>query len=101
MKVVWTDLARSQLKEIYQYYKEVASVKVASSIRQKIFAKTSKLSKNAELGQEEFNPVVAEMNYRYLVSGNYKVIYRVAKKEKIILIASVFDTRRDPGTLKV
>lgn len=69
MKVIWTDFAKSQLKEIYLYYKEVASVKVAHSIEQKIFIKTRKLSRNHQLGQE--------------------------------VIVWVFDTRRDPGTLKL
>ena len=44
MKVTWTELANSQLKEACQYYKEVASAKVAASIRSKIYEKTRRLS---------------------------------------------------------
>lgn len=101
MKVIWTDLAKWQLKEIYLYYKEVASLKVAHAIEQKIFIKTRKLARNHQLGQEEINPAVAGLKYRYLVSGSYKIIYRVLEKEKTVLIVSVFDTRRDPGSLKL
>ncbi len=101
MRVIWTDFAKSQLKEIYLYYKEVASIKVAHSIEKKIFIKTRKLSRNHQLGQEEFNPAVAGKKYRYLVSGSYKIMYRVLEEDKIVLIVSVFDTRRDPGTLKL
>ena len=41
------------------------------------------------------------MSYRYLVSGNYKIVYRVIQKEKTVLIAAVFDTRQDPDDLRV
>jgi plasmid stabilization system protein ParE len=50
MKVIWTELARSQLREACQYYKEVASAKVAASIRAKAYEKTRKLSRFPELG---------------------------------------------------
>jgi len=58
MKVVWTELARFQLQEIYQYYSEVASRKVAESIKNKIFIKTLKLSQFPEIGQIENNSLV-------------------------------------------
>jgi toxin ParE1/3/4 len=101
MKVIWTELAKFQLKEACQYYKETASSKVAASIRLKIYEKASKLSRYPELGQKENNPLVAAMNYRYLVSGNYKIVYRIIPDKKIILIAAVFDTRQDPNDLQV
>ena len=101
MKVFWTELAKSQLKEACQYYKETASAKVAASIRSKVYEKTRKLSHFPEIGQKENNPLVAAMDYRYLVSGNYKIIYRIIPKEKTVLIAAVFDTRQDPNDLQV
>lgn len=101
MKVVWTELAKSQLREACQYYKEVAGAKVSASIRIKIFEKTKKLSRFPELGQVESTPLIAAMKYRYLVSGNHKIVYKVVVEEKIVLIAAVFDTRQDPDDLKV
>ena len=101
MKVIWTELAKSQLKEACQYYKEIASAKVAASIKSKIYEKTRKLSRFPEIGQRENNPLVAAMNYYYLISGNYKIVYRIIPKEKIVLIAAVFDTRQDPDDLRV
>jgi plasmid stabilization system protein ParE len=101
MKVVWTELAKAQLKEASQYYKEVAGNKVAKSIKTKIFEKTRKLSRHPEIGQLEQNTMVAALRYRYLVSGNYKIIYRIWNEEKIIMIASLFDTRQHPDTLEV
>ncbi len=101
MKILWTETAKSQLKEAYQYYKEVAGTKVAKSIKRKIFEKTAKLSSHPEIGQHEQHMLVASLGYRYLVVGNYKIIYRILKEEGIILIAAIFDTRQHPDALTI
>ena len=101
MKVTWTALAKSQLKEACQYYKETASIKVAASIRLRIYEKTRKLSRFPEMGQIESNPLVAAIGYRYLVSGNYKIIYRIIVEESMVLVVGVFDTRQNPDDLQV
>jgi toxin ParE1/3/4 len=101
MKVSWTELAKSQLKEACQYYKEVASAKVAASIRSKVYEKTRKLSHFPEIGQKEDNPLVAAIGYRYLISGKYKIVYRIIPEEETVLIAAVFDTRQNPDDLQV
>jgi toxin ParE1/3/4 len=101
MKIIWTELAKFQLKEACQYHKETASVKVAALIRSKIYGKVRKLSRFPEIGQKENNPLVVDMGYRYLVSGNYKIVYRIIPEEKALLIAAVFDTRQDPDDLQV
>lgn len=100
MRILWSDLAKAQLKEIFRYYKEVAGVKVARSIKNKIIKKPSLLIKQPEMGQLEDNPMVANRGYRYLVDGKYKIVYKVYS-EKEILIATVFDTRQNPTKLKV
>ena len=42
---------------------------------------------------DDINP-----NYRRIVSGNYKILYRV-ENDKIIIFA-IFDTRQNPNKLK-
>ncbi|MBI5215802.1 MAG: type II toxin-antitoxin system RelE/ParE family toxin [Ignavibacteriae bacterium] len=51
------------------------------------------------MGQEE--PLLRQRkgNYRYLVEGNYKIIYRVVRQT--VIIVTVFDTRRNPESLQV
>jgi len=93
MHIVWSDLAKANLKEIYNYYKEVASVRVAKSITNKIIKKPGALTKQPELGQTEENPTVLGRGFRYLVEGNYKIVYKVYSGNDEILIAAVFDTR--------
>lgn len=41
-----------------------------------------------------------ENTYRYLICKNYKIIYSVDQKLKLIKIADVFDTRQNPTKIK-
>lgn len=100
MRIIWTDLAKANVKEIYTYYKEKVSIKVAKSVKNKIINKTRLLTKNPEMGQVEENPMVVNRGFRYLVEGNFKIVYKVFKTDKAILISTVFDTRQNPTKLK-
>jgi plasmid stabilization system protein ParE len=53
------------------------------------------LVKHKELGKVEENNNVSGGGFRFLVSGNYKIVYRIIDS-KSILIASVFDCRQNP-----
>lgn len=101
MRIVWSDVAKANVKKIHSYYQEVAGKKVAQSITRKIIKKPRVLTKQPEIGQVEENPVVAGRWFRYLVEGNYKIVYKVYAEDKQILIATVFDTRENPTRLKV
>ena len=94
MKVIWTDFAANSLFEIYRYYSEAASKNVAHRIRFKIFSTTKQLLKHPLSGQVEPNLQKLGEDHRYLVEGNYKIIYK--KVNEGVLITDVFDTRQDP-----
>lgn len=100
MKILWSDTAKFQLKEIYDYYKEVAGVKMSKSIKEKLIKKPGKLLKYPEMGQVEDNPMVKGKIFRYLVEGHHKLVYKVYPNQRIILIVAVFDTRQNPTSLK-
>lgn len=68
--------------------------KVAHKIRKQILASTKQLIQNPESGQTELNLEKLNQKYRYLVVGNYKVIYKFVKDE--IRIVDIFDTRQNP-----
>jgi plasmid stabilization system protein ParE len=82
------------LREIFHYYKVNASLKVARSIKSEILSNTKKLRKNPLIGQEEPFLEHLGLGHRYLVVGNYKVIYRCIEDQ--ILITDVFDARQNP-----
>ncbi len=94
MKVIWTDFASGMLLEIYQYYKEKAGPAVSKKIKSEIFAATKQLIKHPISGQIEINLERLNENHRYLVAGNYKIIYKEISEG--VLITDVFDTRQDP-----
>ncbi len=94
MKIIWTDFAIDNLKDIFDYYSEIATNKVAHKIKKQILTSTKQLVDYPESGQVEFNLQKLNQNHRYLVSGNYKIIYRI--NEDQIIISDVFDTRQEP-----
>lgn len=94
MKIVWTDFAIENLKQIFEYYSVKVNKKVAHKIRKQILDTAKQLVHNPESGQIEYNLKTLKENHRYLVSGNYKLIYRVSHNE--VIINDVFDARQNP-----
>ena len=86
MEIRWSDTAKSQLKEIYDYYKEVAGVKVAKSIKNKLIKKPQTLTKHPDMGQLEDNTAVKGRGFRYLVEGHHKIVYKVYSDQTILLL---------------
>ena len=98
MKIIWTDFASNMLKEIYKYYKQGANIRIAKRIKKEIFSSTKHLKKNPKLGQIELYLEQLDEGHRYLIEGNYKIIYKEVKEG--ILITDVFHTRQDPIKLE-
>lgn len=94
MRIIWTDFAIENLSVIFDYYSDKASKKTAHKIRKQILSSVKQLLDNPESGQVEFNLEKIKQNHRYLVSGNYKIIYRINDNQ--IIINDVFDTRQNP-----
>lgn len=97
MKIIWTDFATQNLKVIFKYYAEKASIKVAHKIRKGILNSTHQLIKHPNSGQIEINLIELKLEHRYLISSNYKIIYRI--EEEFIIIIDVFDTRQNPNKM--
>ena len=98
MNIIWTHEALEETKLIYQYYKLKVSVRLAKNIKSKIFSSVKNLQKQVRKGQIEELLLHKKGEYRYLVAGNYKVIYKITEKE--IYIMKVFDCRQNPEKLK-
>jgi plasmid stabilization system protein ParE len=97
MNIVWTDFAIRNLKDIFDYYSTKANKKVAHKIRRQILKSSKQLIKNPNSGQNEPNLLTLNKSHRYIVSGNYKLIYRIVDNE--IIINDVFDTRQNPSKM--
>jgi toxin ParE1/3/4 len=94
MKTIWTNLASESLKEIYDYYKTVASINIAKKIKDAIFFNVKQLIQHPKSGQIEPTLLQLGEDHRYLIGNNYKVVYKIV--EEGILITDVFDIRQDP-----
>lgn len=99
MKVALTDFAKKQIHLIYSYYKETASVQVAKKIKKEIDETILQLKYFPESGPAEESMNRFGKKYRRLISGNYKIIYRIEGDE--IYITDVFDSRQNPGKMKL
>jgi len=102
VKIVWTAQAKDNLRKIYQFlHRNSKSREVAKRVIHRIRNRVDNLTIiSAESGtiQEELSQ--NNQIYRYLIVGNYKIIYRV-KDGSIVIVNTVFDTRQDPANLKV
>lgn len=98
MKIIWSDFASDELKNIYKYYKEVASVKTAKKIKSTIFEATKQLVKFSKSGNKEHNLRELKEEHRYLVAGKYKMIYKI--EDKIIYITDVFNCEQNPRKMR-
>lgn len=96
--LLWSDNAKDDLKEIYQYYKLKACKQIADKITNAIVEKTIILKNNERIGQNEelFSDKYQEI--RYLVEGNYKIVYLI--ENDFIIISTIFDCRQNPKKLK-
>ena len=90
MKIIWSKIAINQIKILKKYI----SFKTISDLRNR----TKVLKDYPFIGQKETFLNARTEEFRYLLEGNYKIIYWVDKD--IIRIYSIFDTRQNPEKLK-
>lgn len=100
LEIYWTDFSKKELKNIFNYYKEKASLNVAKTAVIEIITEVKKLKKQPTIGQEEELLENDSRNFRYLVSTNYKIIYWINLEKNTIEIFDVFDTRQSPIKMK-
>ena len=99
-KIIWSDYAETQLDEIFRYYIENASLRVAKNVLERIVAEPNRLTENPYASPVEELLLNRENVYRYLICKNYKIIYSIDEDNRFIQIADVFDTRQNPQKIK-
>jgi len=99
LKVYWTQFAEDKLEDIFSYYSEKASIRVALNLIDGIIERSMELEKSPLVGQIELLLADRMQEFRYLVYKNYKLIYRINQDKKRIEIINVFDCRQNPEKL--
>ena len=98
-QVIWSDTALTDLDTIYDFLFQESPAAGQRTI-ERILSRTRQLETFPESGsmQEVMGSVSV---YRYLVEGNYKIVYTHQSGKQVIFIHAVFDTRLDPEKLKL
>lgn len=97
MKISWSLKAREQLREIFDYYRDTASQEVAKSVVSGILGRTQNLGNFPKMGRKEELLSDQNKDFRYLVEGNYKILYFINNKD--IHVSLIFDCRQNPKKL--
>lgn len=100
LRIYWTDFAKIELKNIFDYYHKKVSLKIAKKIAKQIVEKADSLSGFPEIGATEELLENRPQNFRYTVITNYKIIYWINEEKKRIEIVDVFDTRQNPKKIQ-
>jgi plasmid stabilization system protein ParE len=82
MKIVWSPLAIDRVSEIADY---IAQDKPSAAEKwvNTVFAKVEQLKSSPELGR--IVPEIKNDQFRELLYGNYRIVYRMEKKQIFIL----------------
>lgn len=82
MKIVWSPLAVERASEIAEY---IAQDKPAAAVKwiNVVFSKVERLSSSPEIVRVV--PEIKDDHFRELIYGNYRIIYRIEKKQISIL----------------
>jgi toxin ParE1/3/4 len=97
--VIWSDSAIEELHNIYSYYYQIASKRVADKLSNALVDKTLLLEQTPRIGQAEEMLAHLQKEIRYLVCQNYKIVYWI--DENIVTIATIFDCRQNPIKLNI
>ena len=95
--VVFTTTALNDLIDI-QLFLEGISESYADKTVDEIYERAFDLEKFSEMGQREPLLVKYSTIYRYLIQGDYKIIYSIKNDE--IFVNRIFDTRQNPKKLE-
>ncbi len=98
LKVQWTKPAIIQLEQVFDYHKTMVNLAVARQLTKRLFQRTKTLGKHPRKGAKEGLLNGRQKEYRYLLEGNYKIIYWI-EEEKEIFIAAIYDCRQNPEKL--
>ncbi|WP_162415620.1 type II toxin-antitoxin system RelE/ParE family toxin [Cyclobacterium roseum] len=97
-QVIWTDESLGDLEAIYDFLLD-KSPQAAKKVARSILARTRQLEAFPESGSPQDTDKTVSRSFRYLVEGNYKIIYSV--EGKALYVEAVVDTRKDPASTRI
>ena len=98
-KVVWTDLAKGDLKDIYEFNIPIKGEEKSFLLIETLVKKADILYKGSGGGTRYFSDRYPDIKYEKLIHKYYLIIYR-DEGEKVF-INRVFDARQNPAKLEL
>lgn len=92
-RVIWSDNAKAQLKEIYLYIKQKSN-QGAKQVKTEILSSTRVLETGKEIYKADLLKKDNDGTYRAYVVYSYRIVYRIYKTD--IFILRVRHTSREP-----
>jgi len=82
VRIIWSPLAVDRASEIFDY---IAQDKPSAAEKwiNTVFSKVEQLKSSPEIGR--IVPEISDSQFRELIYGNYRIIYRIEKKQISIL----------------
>ena len=95
-KIVFTDTAKSDLRELAVYLAEVSKDRdLAIRFVKRLQEKTKVLEDFPQSGAVPRDRVLKSNGYRYLVHDDYLIFYHYDEEKNVVYILSVFNSKRD------
>lgn len=82
MKLIWSPLAIDRVSEIAEYIARDKPLAAEDWVNT-VFSKVSQLESAPEIGR--IVPEIGKNQFRELIYGNYRIVYRIEKKQISIL----------------
>lgn len=95
-KIVFTDTAKSDLRELAVYLAEVSKDRdLAIRFVKRLQEKTKVLEDFPQSGAVPRDRVLKSNGYRYFVHDDYLIFYHYDEEKNVVYILSVFNSKRD------
>jgi toxin ParE1/3/4 len=95
VKLYWTQSALKNLDKIHRYIlDQTLSEVIANRYVLKLIMRVEQLKIYPESGQVELLLRKISQNSRYLIEGNYKIIYQVQNSS--VIVTDVFHVKQNP-----
>lgn len=98
MELRITDYAIAHLVESVELTLSGASIEKLEAVIEQVLEETRRLTQWPHAGQAEVWLAGREHEYRRLVAGNFKIIYRI--EGEVIQVTDIFDARQDPSRMR-
>ncbi|MBK9982122.1 MAG: type II toxin-antitoxin system RelE/ParE family toxin [Saprospiraceae bacterium] len=97
VRLIWTELASSELKEIYDYISNDSKLYAKRQVI-RIRQKTMKLKTSKYIGRQVEE--IGIPTIRELIEGNYRIIYKVMNDHEVAIL-TIHHSSRDLTTRKI